>query len=198
METHFPPLAPITAAILVTNMLPSGAAFGTRLDDGTDCYIPVNVSAAVKPEIGDEFSAKLVTNRYADKVERTPWLAVYLARSPSTTPLLRPIQYVMPFDQFDIRPAPVPLSPSTADRVRVTMQGGGVWTVGQLFAELFPGKTRGDGLSDYNAVSTTLRVMFGKGECSKFAMWKSSDQSRPSREWFTCYPERADVDEWED
>jgi hypothetical protein len=103
----------------------------------------------------------------------------------------------MPFNQFDM-PAAAPAVPSVAARVRQVMEKGGVWTLASMFEELFPGKTRGDGLNDYHAVSTALRSMFADGGCAKFQLWRSPTQSKPGREWFTCYPQKADVDEWEE
>lgn len=196
--TH-PALPPVDATVVIANVLPSGAAFGIRLDDGSSCYVPVSVASASNATIGAEFTAKLVPNRYPDKVDRTPWLAIHMTRSTTLTApaAAAPVQYAMPFDQFDPQVAPTP-APSVADRVRHLMKKGGVWTVATLFEELFPSKTRGDGLQDYNAISAAVRAMYAKGECSKFQLWRAADQTKPSREWFTCYPEKADVDEWEE
>ena len=198
MENAYPHLVPATTDVVIANMLPSGAAFAVRMDTGDSCYVPVNVCQAVKATIGAEFTAKLVPNRFPDKSQRTPWMAVHLQKAGGPVPVIHPVQYAMPFEQFDEDAPPAPPAPTVADRVRYVMVKGGVWTVGTLFEELFPGRTRGDGLSDYNAVSAALRGMYAKGDCAKFQLWRSSDQSKPSREWFTCYPEKADVDEWEE
>jgi hypothetical protein len=193
-------LVPIETTIIVANVLPSGAAFAVRLDNGDNCYIPVSVSKAGAVALGAELAARLVPNRFPDKADRTPWLAVHAARptSAAPAPLSRAVQYAMPFEQFDLTDALQVAEPTTADRVRATLTGGGVWTVGTLFERLFPGKTRGDGLTDYNAISGAIRAMYARGECAKFQLWRSPDQTKPSREWFTCYPEKADVDEWEE
>jgi len=188
---------PTDATVVIANVLSSGAAFAVRLDDGANCYVPASVSVVVGLSIGDELTAKLVPNRFPDKVDRTPWLVVHLSRPPRPVADPKPVQYAMPFDQFDTPEATTPV-PTTADRVRFVMRKGGVWTLAALFEELFPGTTRGDGLSDYNAISAAIRGMYAKGDCAKFQLWRSSDQSKPSREWFTCYPEKADVDEWEE
>jgi hypothetical protein len=197
MEQAYPHLVPTETIVVIANVLPSAAAFAVRLDNGDNCYIPSNVSKAVGAYVGMEFTARLVPNRYPDKAERTPWLAVHMSKATTKTPSAVPVQYAMPFEQLDIEPAPPP-QPSVADRVRGVMQKGGVWTVATLFEELFPGKTRTNGLSDYSAISAAVRGMFARGDCAKFQLWRSSDQSKPSREWFTCHPEKADVDEWED
>jgi hypothetical protein len=101
------------------------------------------------------------------------------------------------FDQFDEVAPTGALQVSTYDKVRSVMKEGGVWTLAAMFEEVFPGRTRGDGLADYNAVSAAMRKMFADNECSKFSFWRTSEQVKPGRDWFTCYPDRADVDEWE-
>lgn len=199
MEQPYPNLVPVEAPVVIANILPSGSAFAVRIDNGENCYIPVNVALSVKVSVGMELVAKLVPNRFPDKAERTPWMTVFMA--PSTTPSKAavPVQYAMPFDQFDIRPAaPTPPAPTTAERVKRLMRGGGVWTVSTLFRELFPGKVREDSSVGYNTISSTVRAMYAKGECAKFQLWRQAEQTKPSREWFTCYPDKADVDEWEE
>lgn len=199
MDVNYPHLIPTDATVVIANILPSGAAFAVRLDNGDNCYVPVNVAASVSVSLGDELNARLVPNRFPDKAERTPWLTVHLSKAaPAPAPAPhRPVQFAMPFSQFDVITTAEP-KVTIADRVREVLRKGGVWTQGELFEELFPGRTRGDGLADYNAISAAVRGMYAKGECAKFQMWRSSDQSKPSREWFTCYPERADVAEWEE
>lgn len=197
MEHAYPHLVPVETALVIANVLPSGSAFGVRMDNGENCYIPVNVATTTQVSVGMEVTAKLVPNRFPDKAERTPWLTVFLSRNPTPTKGSVPVQYAMPFEQFDIEPSP-PVVPTMADRVRSTMRKGGVWTVSSLYSELVPGKVRTDGLSEYNAISAAVRAMYAKGECAKFQLWRNSDQSKPSREWFTCHPDRADVDEWEE
>jgi len=197
MEHAYPHLVPVEASLVIANVLPSGSAFGVRMDNGENCYIPVNVATATQITVGMEITAKLVPNRFPDKAERTPWLTVFLSRNPSPIKTSVPVQYAMPFEQFDIEPS-APAEPSMADKVRGTMRKGGVWTVSSLYSELVPGKVRTDGLTEYNAISAAIRAMYARGECAKFQLWRNSDQSKPSREWFTCHPDKADVDEWEE
>jgi hypothetical protein len=197
MEHAYPHLVPVEASLVIANVLPSGSAFGVRMDNGENCYIPVNVATATQITVGMEITAKLVPNRFPDKAERTPWLTVFLSRNPSPIKTSVPVQYAMPFEQFDIEPS-APAEPSMADKVRGTMRKGGVWTVSSLYSELVPGKVRTDGLTEYNAISAAVRAMYARGECAKFQLWRTSDQSKPSREWFTCHPDKADVDEWEE
>ena len=197
MEHAYPHLVPVETALVIANVLPSGSAFGVRMDNGENCYIPVNVATTTQVSVGMEVTAKLVPNRFPDKAERTPWLTVFLSRNPTPVKTSVPVQYAMPFDQFDIEPS-VPAEPTMADRVRRTMRNGAVWTVSSLYSELVPGKVRTEGLTEYSSISAAVRAMYAKGECAKFQLWRSSDQSKPSREWFTCHPDRADVDEWEE
>lgn len=195
METAYPHLVPTIVTISISNVLPSGAAFGVRLDDGTSCYIPIGVANIVCPRLGDDFAAKLVPNRFTKAENPTPWLAVHLSRAAPAPGPVQPVQYAMPFENPDDEdPEPLPV----ADRVRAVMQGGGVWTDRLMYDHLFPGATRGTGSADFLAVRTALQQMFTDGECAKFAMWHKAGQGLPSRIWYTCHPDRADVDEWED
>jgi hypothetical protein len=194
METAYPHLVPIVATVVTTNVLPSGAAFGVRLDDGTSCYIPTNVARAVGATLGADFSARLVPNRFSKTDNFTPWLAIHLTRAAEGGPV-QPVQYAMPFGPDDAEGLD---GPTVGERVRETMRGGGVWTERTMYDHLFPGASRGTGSADYAAVRGALRQMFSAGECAKFAMWYRVDQGAPSRVWYTCYPDRADVDEWED
>jgi hypothetical protein len=68
------------------------------------------------------------------------------------------------------------------------MDEGGVWTVDDLAAEL--------GTGNKAAIKGALQAMYMRGDCAKFQMLWASDGGRPTMEWFTCYPEKADVDEW--
>ncbi len=177
---------PTEARIIVANVLSSGAAFAARMDNGENCYVPVAVSQSVGAKIGDELTAKIVPNRYTDKVERTPWLVVHL---------VVPAQAALPMAAV---PQPVRQTMPIYDRVHAVLQGGGVWTVATMFEELFPGESRMGGADDYSAVNNALRKLFNEGKCSKFNLWRSVTQLKASKEWFTCFPERADVDEWEE
>lgn len=180
---------PTRVNVVIANVLTSGAAFACRMDDGINCYVPVNVANSVNAQIGDQLVAMVVPNRYADKIDRTPWLVVHLSV---------PEQGTLPLPEVVVPPKPVVPVLSVYDRVAAAMKAGGVWTVASMFADLFPDGTREGDTQDYSAVSTALRKMFEEGRCAKFSMWKNSNQSKASREWFTCYPEKADVDEWEE
>jgi hypothetical protein len=163
--------------IVVTHILPSKTAFGaTATAPAEAVFIPSKISELLGLTIGQEVKAMLVPNTM--QPERTPWLAVR-------------IEVAEP-------PAPVVPEPtgSIAEQVQRVMRDGGVWTLADMFTELFPGQTRTTSLTEYNAVSAALRSMFARGDCAKFQLWRSPDQTKAGREWFTCYPEKADVDEW--
>ena len=199
METAYPHLTTVLATVTITSMLPSGAAFATRHDDRSDCYVPVNVARAVGGGVGDDFVAKLVPNRFARHPGRAPWLITHLSSTSAPKAMAVPVQYAIPFEDdcpdADADPEPMPTLP---DRVRQTMQDGGVWTTRTMYEALFPGAAGRSGAADYAAVQAALQNMFAAGECAKFAMWRTCGQGHPTRVWYTCYPERADVDEWED
>ena len=187
METAYPHLTPVFATVAAISVLPSGAAFAVRLDDGSSCYIPLNVAQSVGVALGDDFTAKLVPNRFARKPDRAPWLAVHIERAAVPASRAAPVQYAMPFEEPGHAASPEPV----ASRVRDLMRGGDVWTVRSVHDEL------GGGASAFTAIHAALQSMFSTGECAKFAMWRSETQRSPAREWYTCYPDRADVAEWE-
>jgi hypothetical protein len=199
METAYPHLTPVFAAVTITNVLPSGSAFAVRLDDGSSCYIPVNVARSVGVALGDDFTAKLVPNRFAQQPNRSPWLAVHIARATTPTPLSAPVQYAMPFEdpetEYELDPNP---AVTLATQVRHTMLGGGVWTERSMYDQLSGVVPQVRGAERLAAVRNTLAQMFAAGKCAKFAMWKAPDQPTPTRVWYTCYPDRTDVDEWEE
>lgn len=163
--------------ITITNQLPSMSSFGVRLD-GTEgaVFIPSKIVNQFKLEVGDTVEALLVPN--ATQSDRTPWLAVRV----------EPAKAPAPIQQLDY---PI------IERVRDVMREGGVWTQATMFEELFPDCDRTERLDEYNAITAAFRSLFNKGACSKFQLWRTASQSKPSREWFTCYPDNADVDEWD-
>ena len=163
-------------SIIVTHILPTGTAFGATATKPTEgVFIPGAIARATGVVVGQEVDAHLVPNTM--QPERTPWLAVRIEAKP-------------PLVAEKAKPELV------STKVQAVMREGGVWTVATMFDELFPGADKTAGLKDYNAISAALRAMFARGDCAKFQLWRSPDQSRPGREWFTCYPEKADVDEW--
>jgi hypothetical protein len=169
-----------TCEIVITNVIKTGTAFAVTLGANPESvFVPAKVAEAAKAAIGDHYVALLVPNSI--KPDRTPWMAARIDTSLLLTALAQQV------------PA---ADATTADRVREVMRNGGVWTNGKLFDDLFPGKTRGDSAREYSEVLAALHAMFAEGLCAKFQLWRKGDEARPNREWFTCYPERADVDEW--
>lgn len=165
--------------IVITNALPTGTAFAATLDESpVGVFVPGRVAVASDVQIGQRVMALLVPN--TTRPDRTPWMAARI--EPHTGEV----------DTAATVDASVPA------KVRAVMKNGGVWTVATMFAHLFPDETRLSAAAKYSAISNTFRNMFAAGECAKFQMWRTADQSKPGREWFTCYPERADVDEWDE
>lgn len=163
--------------IIITHILPTGTCFGVTQDKPVESvFIPGTVARDLGLVVGQEVEALLVPNSH--QPERTPWLAAKIDRLPS------------------VASTPPAAELSIADRVHEVMHDGGVWTVATMFEELFPGADKSAGIKEYNAISAALRAMFARGDCAKFQLWRSPDQSKPGREWFTRYPEKADVDEW--
>ena len=170
--------------IIITHILPTGTAFAVTKEKPVESiFIPGTVARGTGVVVGQEVSAILVPN--AHQPERTPWLAARID-------LLPPAGASLP----DAPKPPEPPKLSIAERVHEVMQESGVWTVASMFEELFPGADKSAGIKEYNAISSAMRAMFARGDCAKFQLWRSPDQTKPGREWFTCYPEKADVDEW--
>lgn len=164
--------------VIVTHILETGTSFGsTTTKPPQGVFIPASVSKACGLVVAQEVNAKLVPNTM--QPERTPWLAV-------SVEVLPPQDFVRPVGEL------------VSARAWEVMRNGGVWNAQTMFEELFPEHHKSAKLQEYNTISSTLCEMFARGECAKFQMWRSPDDNSPGREWFTCYPERADVDEWVD
>jgi hypothetical protein len=76
-------------------------------------------------------------------------------------------------------------------KVKKVMRDGGVWTAGTMATEL------GDGTGTAETL-TELNAMFNQGLCAKFELWKNPGHMAPAKQWFTCYPDHVEVDEWEE
>ena len=162
--------------IIVTHILPTGTAFGaTSTKPAEAVFIPGTVSRASGLVVGQEVDAQLVPNTM--QPDRTPWLAARIETKP-------------PLAAAQARPELV------SGKVQEVMRDGGVWTVATMFDELYPYADKATNVREYNAISAALRDMFARGDCAKFQLWCPPDPSKPDREWFTCHPDKADVDEW--
>lgn len=63
--------------ILVSNILPSGTAFGVREDNhGESVFIPSRVTAGVNLKLGQSVRALIIPNQ--SHQERTPWIVLRL------------------------------------------------------------------------------------------------------------------------
>lgn len=178
----------IHGLITVTNILESTVGFATYLDTMETCYVPSSVITSGRLEVGKTYHARLTANKNVIKKDRTPWLVTYASSN-------------APMEQLELDltmlPPTIPLTKVEED-VRAMMLAGGVWTTGSMFAELYPKLTRVSHPSEYNKVSHVLRAMFRDDECTKWMKWASSQQTKPSAEWFSCFPETVDVAEFAD
>jgi len=178
--------------ITISNTIQSGAAFAIKHGTGESCYIPATVMFMTSAKPGDVVEAILVENPSDFVRDRTPYMVRFI----------KPKQMDLP--GFDPKAPAAPAAPvfnrDEVERyVRTAMKAGGVWTVGILFQEYMQDDkaTREDNPQAYNAISATLRAMFDADECAKWSMWTKKSQSKPGREWFSCYPQNVDVAEWE-
>jgi hypothetical protein len=159
--------------VIVTNRLPSGTCFGVT--DGTDpkgVFIPQRVALACSLDVGDTVQAQLVLNTV--EAERTPYFAIRVAH-----------KAVEPGENSSL----------TAN-VLVALKAGGVWTAKTMGDLVFEEKGYSIGENPTAAAAGALASIFASGGCSKFSLLGPSASPVPRKEWFTCFPERADVDEW--
>lgn len=174
--------------LTITNVIPSGAAFGMTYETGDSCFIPTGIMHSCGASAGDTVDAILIDNPNESARGRTPYMARYIKpNSMVLAPIVAPAPEKPVFNVSDV-----------IAHVRNRMQQGGVWTVSSMFKDYMndPDATRDDNLQVYNAISAYLRKMFDGDECAKWSMWTKASQSKPGREWFSCFPSRVDVDEW--
>jgi len=174
--------------VTITNKLTTGSAFAEKNDTHESCFIPPSVVRAVGLQPGDIVEAVLVPNPHEEVAHRTPFMARFVRR---------------PTDEASA-PEPVPrLAPTQCgveDFVLRRMREGGVWT-GTTLYRAYLGDDKAhvrDNLPVFNAVSYRLRAMFASGECAKWSLWTKVTHAKPAKEWFSCYPARADVDEYDE
>lgn len=168
--------------IVVINQLDSGTAFANTLTEPSQgVFISAKTAEAAGLQVGMQCRAILVPNTV--RPDRTPLYAISIAARAQEE-------------------APAPVEPAkqktTQERVRETMLDGGVWTTATMFGALFPGMTHSELAKEYSEVSAALRAIFTAGDCAKFSMWRQASQTKASKDWFTCYPDHADVDEWDE
>lgn len=165
--------------IIITNRIDSGTTFAVTTEPNAEAvFVPAKVADSVRAEVGDRYIALLVPNVL--RPDKTPWMAARLDPA-------------LPFDPVE---SPPQESVDAAQRVKELLRAGGVWTVLTLFKEI-----QDDSPTYPQAIERIKRAvedMHARGECAKFQLWRSPDRPQPDREWYTCHPERADVDEWAD
>ena len=162
------------SSLTITNLIESGAAFGVRHGTGETCYIPASVAFTSGLKAGDVVTAALVPNPNELARDRTPFMARYVA--PITN------------EEGSKKDEPV-------DFIRSALKEGGVWTSETMFTYF---KAKHDDQISIDTVRRLLGALFQEGACARFTMVKGPRQLTPSREWFTAYPDRADVDEYDE
>jgi len=162
------------ASLTITNLIESGAAFAIRHGSGDTCYIPASVAFTSGLKAGDVVTAALVPNPNDLARERTPFMA----------------RYVAPLAKEDGAQGTAPI-----DFIRLALKEGGVWTPEMMLAHF---KGSHDDPITIDDVRRLLGSLFQEGACARFTMLRGPRQLTPSREWFTAYPDRADVDEFDE
>ena len=175
--------------LMCTGTIESGCAFAVCIEDGTQVFIPSAVSLAAGVCAGDTLTASIIPN--IGHEDKTPWFAYHVKRTEVTS-------------ASSIGAEPAPEEPEEEDEpdprlfTYELLTGGGVWTAAKVFDEYMghDNADRHEDITAYTTIGNELRRMFTAGECSKWVLWRDAKQSRASKEWFSCYPERADVDEY--
>ena len=192
------------ATITITNAIPSGAAFGVKHGTGESCYLPATVMFMSGAKPGDVAEVILIENPNDEVRARTPYMVRYVKPA-----MFNPVFSGLPLVAQAFPPSvvaqtpapePAPMLEDVTKYVRATMLKGGVWTVSSLYRGFLKNEdaTRTDNLQVYNWVSYAVRTMFDNDECAKWSMWTKKSQSKPGRDWFSCYPQSVDVAEWEE
>jgi hypothetical protein len=174
--------------LIINNVIPSGAAFGFDQTTGASCFIPASVMFNTGAQIGEQVDVLLIDNPNLVARSRTPYMVQYL--QPAS-------RHAVP--TVSLRHAPSNQTVGLAEFVRDRMRNGGVWTVGALLDEYRedPRSTRIGIDQEIRTVAATLHLMFTNSECAKWVMYKNGTQTTAAEEWYGCYPDRVDVDEWE-
>jgi len=170
------------SSLTITNLIESGAAFAVRHGTGDTCYIPASVAFTSGLKAGDVVTAALVPNPNELARERTPFMARYVA--PKVTPV-DPLDVIA--NDWD-KKQPI-------DFIRDTLKEGGVWTTDTMHARY---NLEYDIKIAADDVRRLLSALFQEGACARFTMVMGPRQLNPSREWYTAYPDRADVDEFDE
>lgn len=173
--------------IVATNVLTTGTAFAvTQGDTPQNVFIPGILARKHGVRPGEEFDAVLVPNLAA--AERTPWMAVTLARA-SDEP---PVQIDLPLpepepEDFDGAPGshmfrvPNPVR----DRVLEVLRSGGVWSVKSMYEHLRGETPAAEGMKLYSACNNAMRSLYNAGLCYMVEV-RRAESSRATHLWFTC------------
>lgn len=84
--------------IIITNVLPTGTAFGVCVSDMTQVFISSAVAERGRVEVGLTMNAHIVPN--FSHPERTPWQAVKIFEPTAPTPPAAPTATRTPADQL--------------------------------------------------------------------------------------------------
>jgi hypothetical protein len=175
--------------VTITNEINTGSAFAIKHGTGESCFVPSSIMQNTGLRPGDTAEVLLIKNPNEFALDRTPYMVRFVKPESCPARQAKPKPVEPEFDPAEVEAF-----------VRQRMKQGGVWTVGSMYAEYMQDEEaeRSQNLPAYNMISNTLRKMFDHDECAKWSMWTKASQSKPGREWFSCYPQRVDVDEWVD
>lgn len=135
--------------LTIVNIIPTGTGFGVT-NSGTSVFVPPRVVQAASAEIGDVFSASLVTNDF-NPSGRTPLMAVRLDRD-----VPQPVQ----IGQTDQK---------TQQQIILDFLHDGYKTSAEIGEELG---------TDAIGAKNILKAMWERGEIAKASVYARADQRR--------------------
>ena len=137
--------------IFCKSIIPSGSAFGIRMDTGDSVFIPASLTESIYLREGEIVEAILVPNKH--KGSTTDWMAVRVSRTEEPKPQPKP---AMTID----------------DRAYSTIKiSDGYLTTAEM-AELLG--------TDTTIAHNALLRLFNQGKIAKADVYGSGGQSRPS------------------
>lgn len=171
LMTSSPDVSDITrSSITVTGVTTSGG-FATAECDGQGVYISRSAVKRLRLQPGDTYEADLVPNKA--QPDKTPWFAMHVIDPQCSVTNLLP-----------------------SDVLEHLLSAGDAWTardVCEVFLDREPSE------SDEREMHRLLDTLFlSRRGVAKIMLYSEVGAGGASRTWFTAYPERIDVGEFED
>ena len=159
----------IQTTIAITNVLPSGTAFGVTAH-GENVFIPIGVANKSNATIGDEVSAKLVKNSSTAFRDRTPYMAIFIEPPHQDQPAPVTPTAVEPEPELTPEPAPEAKPKPTVEEVYSIIEDGYMTTA--EVAEWLD--------LDVTPASNLMNEFHNQGKVAKAYVFSKADHKRAS------------------